>query len=120
MTVHHVALETRPDDADAVVAFFVLLGFAEVPPPATLSERARWVERGATQVHVLYADDPVVPPSGHVAIVKDADGDYEILSCRSATEYGGNPPLLRIGLRKRVAAPVEEPAPWPPPWPSGR
>ena len=44
MTVHHVALETRPDDADAVVAFFVLLGFAEVPPPATLSERARWVE----------------------------------------------------------------------------
>ena len=33
MTVHHVALETRPADADAVVAFFVLLGFEEVPPP---------------------------------------------------------------------------------------
>jgi hypothetical protein len=58
--------------------------------------------------------------SGQVAIIKDADGDYEILSCRSATEYGADPPLLRIGLRKRVAAPVNEPTPWPPPWPPGR
>ena len=50
--------------------------------------------------------------SGQVAIIKDAGGDYEILSCRLATEYGGNPPLLRIGLRKRVSAPAEEPGPW--------
>jgi catechol 2,3-dioxygenase-like lactoylglutathione lyase family enzyme len=69
VTVHHVALETRPGDAEALVAFFVLLGFDEVDPPPTLAERARWVQRGATQVHVLFADDPVVPPSGHVAVV---------------------------------------------------
>jgi hypothetical protein len=58
--------------------------------------------------------------SGQIAIIKDAGGDYEILSCRPATEYGENPPLLRIGLRKRMAAPVNEPTSWPPPWPYGR
>jgi hypothetical protein len=58
--------------------------------------------------------------SGQVALVKDVGGDYEVLSCRPATEYGGNPPLLRVGLRKRMAAPVEEPDPWPPPQRYGR
>jgi len=69
VTVHHVALETRLADADASVSFFELLGFEEVTPPPELRERARWVQRGATQIHVLFADDPVVPPSGHVALV---------------------------------------------------
>lgn len=50
--------------------------------------------------------------SGRIEIVKDPAGDYEILSCRAATEYPGNPPLLRIGLRKRVMTTVEEPDPW--------
>ena len=43
--------------------------------------------------------------SGRIAIVKDPAGDYDTMSCRPATEYTGNPPLLRIGLRKRVPAP---------------
>ena len=30
MTIHHAALETRRHDADALVAFFALLGFEEV------------------------------------------------------------------------------------------
>ena len=50
--------------------------------------------------------------SGRIALIKDAGGDYEILTCRPATEYPGNPPWLRVGLRKRVAAPVEDPNPW--------
>jgi len=74
VTVHHAALETRPADADALVAFFALLGFEEVEPPPTLQGRTRWVQRGATQVHVLFTDDPVAPPSGHVAVVAP---DYE-------------------------------------------
>ena len=86
MTVQHVALETRPADAAALVAFFVLLGFDEVEPPPTLTERARWVQRGATQIHVLFAGDPVVPPAGHVAVVVP---DYEVTL--SALRAAGHP-----------------------------
>jgi catechol 2,3-dioxygenase-like lactoylglutathione lyase family enzyme len=67
--IHHVALETAPRDRDALVAFFALLGFSEVDPPDSLRDRARWVEREGTQVHVLFADETVVPPQGHVALV---------------------------------------------------
>jgi hypothetical protein len=56
--------------------------------------------------------------SGRVAIVKDPAGDYDVVSCRPATEYGGDPPPLRVGLRKREAPRVEEPDPWPPRRPS--
>jgi catechol 2,3-dioxygenase-like lactoylglutathione lyase family enzyme len=86
VTVQHVALETRPADAGALVAFFALLGFDEVEPPPTLTERARWVQRGATQIHVLFADDPVVPPAGHVAVVAP---DYE--ATLSALRAAGHP-----------------------------
>jgi catechol 2,3-dioxygenase-like lactoylglutathione lyase family enzyme len=83
MSVHHVALETAPGDVDALVAFFVLLGFEEVVPPPALRERARWVERAGTQIHVFFADDPVVPPSGHVAIVVP-DYDRRLAALRAA------------------------------------
>jgi catechol 2,3-dioxygenase-like lactoylglutathione lyase family enzyme len=85
VTVQHVALETRPADADALVAFFGLLGFHEVEPTPTLTERARWLQRGATQIHVLFADDPVVPPSGHVAVVAP---DYD--ATLTALRAGGH------------------------------
>lgn len=35
-----------------------------------------------------------------VEIIKDPNGEYEVHSCRPATEYTGSPPLLRVGLRK--------------------
>lgn len=34
-----------------------------------------------------------------VRITRDDDGDYLVLNCRPATEYGTTPPLLRVGLR---------------------
>ncbi len=68
--VHHIALEIREQDADAEVAFWALLGFAEVvPPPSLGAGRARWVERDGTQLHLFHADAPVIPPQGHVAVV---------------------------------------------------
>jgi catechol 2,3-dioxygenase-like lactoylglutathione lyase family enzyme len=72
--IGHVALETRMQDAEACVGFFGLLGFSEVEPPETLRARARWVQRGPTQVHFLFAEDPVAVPRGHVAVVVE---DYE-------------------------------------------
>jgi hypothetical protein len=56
--------------------------------------------------------------SGRVEIVKDPAGDYEVVSCRPATGYGGDPPPLRVGRRKREAPRVEEPDSWSPRRPS--
>ncbi len=72
MSLQHVALEVRESDADAEVAFWALLGFAEVPLPDTLAGRTRWVQRARTQIHLLFAEEPVVPPHGHVAVVAEA------------------------------------------------
>jgi catechol 2,3-dioxygenase-like lactoylglutathione lyase family enzyme len=72
--LQHVANETRREDVDAVLAFWSLLGFGAVEPPPSLRGRTHWVERDGTQIHLLLTDDPVVPPSGHAAIVVD---DYE-------------------------------------------
>jgi hypothetical protein len=55
-------------------------------------------------------------PSGRVDLIKDSEGDYEVVNCRPATEYTGGPPLLRIDLRKRGTARSRSPED-PPPWP---
>lgn len=63
---------------------------------------------------VWYATGDVVriDQSGRqVVIVKDPNGDHEVHSCRRATEYGGNPELLRVGLRKSAEADRVELAP---------
>jgi catechol 2,3-dioxygenase-like lactoylglutathione lyase family enzyme len=72
--IQHVALETAPEDAEAAEAFWRTLGFRPVEPPETLRDRAAWLQKGPTQVHLLWADDPVAPPQGHAAVVLD---DYD-------------------------------------------
>jgi catechol 2,3-dioxygenase-like lactoylglutathione lyase family enzyme len=73
--VHHVALEIPRDRADACAAFWTLLGFEEVDAPASLAQRARWLEATGTQIHLLLTDEPSPPArEGHVAIVV---GDVE-------------------------------------------
>src|SRR4051794_20344126 len=71
-SIQHVALETRREHVDACVAFYALLGFAEVPvPDERLESQARFLQGGPTQIHLLYADDPVIPAAGHHAVVLD-------------------------------------------------
>jgi len=72
--IHHITLETRPADVDAALAFWTLLGFAPVTPPASLATRAAWMQRAGTQIHLLFVDRPTVMPEGHVAVVVE---DYE-------------------------------------------
>jgi catechol 2,3-dioxygenase-like lactoylglutathione lyase family enzyme len=69
--IHHVSLETRPADVEAELGFWALLGFEQVDPPATLAERTAWVQRAGTQVHLLFAEETVVPPEGHVAVLAE-------------------------------------------------
>ena len=72
--IHHVALETARADGPAAEAFWRLLGFEHVEPPDSLRDRAAWLERRGTQVHLLWSEDPVAAPVGHAAVVVD---DYE-------------------------------------------
>jgi catechol 2,3-dioxygenase-like lactoylglutathione lyase family enzyme len=69
--IQHVALEIRRELADECAEFYALIGFERVTPPQTLSERATWVERKGTQIHLLFSERPVTPPAGHVAVVVD-------------------------------------------------
>ena len=117
--IQHVALETRRADVEAAVAFWGLLGFARVPPPPSLAERAAWVQApGGTQIHLLFAEDPVVAPEGHVAVVA-ADYAATLARLRAAgvgvderTRHWGAPRAVVIapgGHRVEVmaSAPVE-------------
>jgi catechol 2,3-dioxygenase-like lactoylglutathione lyase family enzyme len=81
--LQHVALETRPADVEAAVGFWSLLGFERVEAPRSLRERAIWLQRGGTQVHLLLAEHPVVPPAGHAAVVVD-DYDASVAALRAA------------------------------------
>jgi hypothetical protein len=51
--------------------------------------------------------------SGRIRVIKDPAGEYEILNCRQATEYGSATPLLRLGLRRLESSPVNTSAPLP-------
>lgn len=81
--IAHVAVEVREADVEACLRFWSLLGFEQVQPPAALAARAAWVQAGATQVHLLYAAEPVVALEGHVAVVVD-DYDATLAALREA------------------------------------
>ena len=83
MTLQHVSLEVHRDDAPGELRFWSLLGFEEVEPAGTLAEVAAWTQRAGTQIHLLYAEDPVIPPSGHAAVVAE-DFDATVAALRDS------------------------------------
>ena len=114
--IHHVSLELDEHDAAAEVAFWELLGFAEMTPPDALAERARWVQRVGFQVHLVYAQSPSIPREGHVAVILE-DYDAVLARLRAArheaaprTEYFGSP---RTQVRSPAGHLVELMAPPP-------
>ncbi len=89
--LQHATLEIRREQLDACVAFYALVGFERVEPPASLADRAAWLQRGTTQIHLMWVDDPVSLPRGHVAVVVD---DYQA-TFRSLAEAGNEPEARR-------------------------
>ena len=95
--VQHVSVEVRRDEVAACAAFYERLGFERVDPPSSLADRASWMQAGATQIHLMYIEDPVTLPQGHVAVVLD---DYDAVLDELAraghdpeprTEHWGSP-----------------------------
>jgi catechol 2,3-dioxygenase-like lactoylglutathione lyase family enzyme len=73
--LHHVAIPVPSGNLDACEAFYTALGFASVEPPEGLRGRARWLQHGGTQIHLLIEEDAGPLPGGaHLAVVAS---DYE-------------------------------------------
>ena len=78
-----MTLEVRREQGHEVAAFWELLGFERVEPPPSLADRAAWLQHGATQIHLMWVEDPVVLPRGHVAVVLD-EWDQTLSALRAA------------------------------------
>jgi hypothetical protein len=81
--LQHVTLEVRPEQVRDCVAFWELLGFAELEPPPTLRDRFTWVGREGTQIHLQPVEQPAVPRNGHAAIVAP-DAEAKVTALRDA------------------------------------
>jgi catechol 2,3-dioxygenase-like lactoylglutathione lyase family enzyme len=97
--LHHVGIEVAPADIEAAAGFFELIGFARVEPPETL-RKYTWLERDGTQIHLMPETDPIVPSSGHIALVTP-DFDATVVRLREAgfelepkREHWGQPRAL--------------------------
>jgi catechol 2,3-dioxygenase-like lactoylglutathione lyase family enzyme len=72
--LQHASLEVRPEQVEACVGFWRLLGFERMTPPPLLRNRFTWVERAGTHIHLIPVDDPIAAREGHVAVLAE---DYE-------------------------------------------
>jgi len=79
-----------------------------------LSKTGRFSTHHVPDVGIWYTPGETVrldQSAGQVQIVKDPHGDYEVHSCRHATEYKGAA-LIRVGLRRPSPADrADSPAP---------
>lgn len=69
--LQHVSVEIDPNEVEAAVEFWALLGFERVEAPEALGGRVTWVERAGTQIHMIHTDAATVPVMGHAAVVVD-------------------------------------------------
>jgi catechol 2,3-dioxygenase-like lactoylglutathione lyase family enzyme len=80
--IHHVSREMPRAATEACVRFYTLLGFRPVPVPEGLRDRALWLERAGTQIHLMPKDD-ATPQAGHIGVVVE---DYR----RTVAELAGH------------------------------
>ena len=69
--LQHVSIEIQPDQAEAAVGFWELLGFERVDSPEALGGNVTWLERLGTQIHLIHTEGATVPVLGHPAVVVD-------------------------------------------------
>jgi hypothetical protein len=81
--LHHVSIEVHPDNVERVLEFLGLIGFRRIEAPEPIAEYVDWVEREATQVHLIRTPEPAVQQLGHPAFVAP-DFDTTIAAVRNA------------------------------------
>ena len=65
--IQHVTFEVRPDEVEACIAFYELIGFRRVPTPEKLAHYVTWLERDGDQFHLLQTPEPAHMNVGHAA-----------------------------------------------------
>jgi catechol 2,3-dioxygenase-like lactoylglutathione lyase family enzyme len=96
--IQHVSFEVMPDQLDACIEFYELLGFTRVTTPEKLADFVTWLERDGDQFHLLQLPVTSHMNAGHAAVPL-AD-DYEATQTRlrdaghqvdDHEEYWGSP-----------------------------
>jgi catechol 2,3-dioxygenase-like lactoylglutathione lyase family enzyme len=81
--LQHVTLEVRPEQVEACVRFWELLGFRRMVPPPLLRDRFTWVEREGTHIHLVPVDAPAIAREGHSAVLAE-DHEAALRALRDA------------------------------------
>ena len=117
--LHHVSLEVPPEEADRSIEFWGLLGFEEVPAADVLGDSVRWLERDATQIHLILTEGHTAPALGHAAVVapdhaeakrrlRDAGRTTEIVPIRTSGDKRPDASLASIGGKGVFIKELEE------------
>jgi catechol 2,3-dioxygenase-like lactoylglutathione lyase family enzyme len=69
--LQHVSLEVPQDEVERTIEFWGLLEFERADAPEPIAPYVTWLQRGGTQIHLIYTDTPMVPLLGHAAVVVD-------------------------------------------------
>ena len=67
--LQHVSIEVPPDETERMLEFWKIVGFEEVEAPEALADSVRWLERNATQIHLILTEGHTAPVLGHAAVV---------------------------------------------------
>jgi catechol 2,3-dioxygenase-like lactoylglutathione lyase family enzyme len=96
--IQHVSFEVKPDQLQACVEFYELIGFRRVPAPEKLAHFVTWLERDGDQFHLVQLPETSHMNAGHAAVPL---GDhYEAIQARlreagfevdDHEEYWGSP-----------------------------
>lgn len=108
--IQHVNFKVAREDVEECVSFYELLGFKAVSPPESLAARAVWLQNGATQIHLQYAE-----ADGSASAVRPSGaGEAEVLA---GVEGFGHVAIVvseyaaAIGALGRIGVPVDERTP---------
>jgi catechol 2,3-dioxygenase-like lactoylglutathione lyase family enzyme len=66
--IQHVAFEVKPDQLDASIEFYELLGFRRVTAPKELAGFVTWLERDGDQFHLIRLPETSHLNAGHAAV----------------------------------------------------
>jgi catechol 2,3-dioxygenase-like lactoylglutathione lyase family enzyme len=96
--IQHVSFEVKPDQLDACVEFYELLGFEPVVAPEQLAGYVTWLERDGDQFHLLQLPQTSHMNAGHAAVALGEDYEAAQTRLRDAghqvdehDEYWGSP-----------------------------